>query len=88
MKKYNKIIIIIALVVIVVIVYYFNGRNSAIKGLCESSVSYIPKTESVESNGLLGSRQGVDEHYFYDSRKFKTKDEAVKRCLDKFSSFK
>ncbi len=86
MKENQKLIAIVGIIVIGGLAYYFMGPGSEDRKFCESIVTYHPKTESVQGpagSNAFASKQGEEEHYQYfgSQSKFKTKQEAIKKCI-------
>jgi hypothetical protein len=90
MNKNKKVIAIIGVIVISGFAYYFIGSGAEDRRFCESMVSYHPKTESVQGpagSNSFASKQGEEEHYKYfgSKDKFKTKQEAIKKCMKRYN---
>ena len=81
MKKQNIFYLIVGIVALILIAvgwYVYKYRD------CIKKVSYVPPREqkSVFLDPLRGLRQGdKGDYYVFDSREFRTSDEAMRACI-------
>lgn len=80
----NKWLVVWFVIAPIILLAYFFWWSP--KQACSIAVEYHPATQTIETDNVFANKQGVAEYYSYtksryESRQFKTKDDAVDYCM-------